>query len=383
MPIHMRRAYLSTIRERYQNAPKRQKKNILDEFCSVCGYSRKYAIRILNGSVEPRTQRPGPKPTYGPDIALHLATLWNAMNRMCSKKMVVALPLWLDFYKEASWEQKELLKKVSASTIDRLLRPVRSPLKKGKSTTSSASMIKSRIPIQLLDAEVTEPGFVEADTVSHCGDSAIGPFMSSLTITDLFSGWTENRAVWTKTAEGITAQVAKIEEVLPFMLTGFACDSGSEFINETLENHLKHRLRPVRFVRRRPYKKNDNAHVEQKNWTHVRGLFGYDRLDDPSDVLAMNEIYRAFWNPLWNFFTPVMKLKSKTKIGGKYKKTYDTPKTPYQRLLDHLGLLPHMKKKLRLQFEGKNPFSLKKELDLRLKEFFKSVERRRARPTGS
>ena len=261
MPIHIRRAYLSTIRERYKNAPKRQKKNILDEFCNVCGYSRKYAIRILNGTIEPKTQRPGPKPVYGPDIVLHLVSLWNAMNRMCSKKMVVALPQWLEFYKEANPEQKKKLIQMSASSIDRLLKPTRNPLKKGKSTTSGASMIKSRIPIELLDAEVTEPGFMESDTVSHCGDSAIGPFTSSLTMTDLFSSWTENRAVWTKTAEGITAQVAKIEDDLPFKLWGFACDSGSEFINQTLEDHLKHRLKPVRFVRRRPYKKNDNALV--------------------------------------------------------------------------------------------------------------------------
>lgn len=382
MPIKLRRVYLDTIRERYKNAPKSIKKIILDEFCQVCGYSRKYAIRILNRQIEPRVNRPGPKPKYGPVVTNHLRTLWLAMNRMCSKKMVVAIPLWLEFYKEADSSLKNQLLQMSASTIDRYLKPFKQPFKKGISTTSP-SMIKNRIPIKLLDGDVTEPGFVESDTVAHCGDSASGPFNSSLTVTDLYSGWTENRALGAKTAEQVKTQLEKIEEHLPFMLQGFAADSGSEFINEELEGYLKNRLKPVEFVRRRPYKKNDNAHVEQKNWTHVRELFGYQRFDHPDDVAKMNEIYQAYWNPLWNFFNPVMKLKKKTRVGGRIIKEYDEPKTPMQRLLESPHLPSHQKRKLKEKFSLKNPFYLKEQLDKKLKEFFESVDKRNRKLTGS
>ena len=382
MPIKLRRVYLDTIRERYKNAPKSIKQIILNEFCQVCGYSRKYAIRILNRQIEPRVNRPGPKPKYGPVVVNHLRTLWLAMNKMCSKKMVVAIPLWLEFYKDADKTIKDQLNQMSASTIDRYLKPFKQPLNKGISTTSP-SMIKNRIPIKLLDEEVKEPGFVESDTVAHCGDSASGPFNSSLTVTDLYSAWTENRALGAKTAEQVMIQLKKIEEGLPFMLLGFASDSGSEFINEQLETHLKNRLKPVEFVRRRPYKKNDNAHVEQKNWTHVRELFGYQRFDHPDDIAKMNEIYQAYWNPLWNYFTPVMKLKKKTRIGGRLIKEYDEPKTPMQRLLESPHLPNHQKRALKENFSLKNPFYLKEQLDKKLKEFFESVDKRSSKLTGS
>jgi hypothetical protein len=312
----------------------------------------------------------------------HLRTLWLAMNKMCSKKMVVAIPLWLEFYKDADKTIKDQLNQMSASTIDRYLKPFKQPLNKGISTTSP-SMIKNRIPIKLLDEEVKEPGFVESDTVAHCGDSASGPFNSSLTVTDLYSAWTENRALGAKTAEQVMIQLKKIEEGLPFMLLGFASDSGSEFINEQLETHLKNRLKPVEFVRRRPYKKNDNAHVEQKNWTHVRELFGYQRFDHPDDIAKMNEIYQAYWNPLWNYFTPVMKLKKKTRIGGRLIKEYDEPKTPMQRLLESPHLPNHQKRALKENFSLKNPFYLKEQLDKKLKEFFESVDKRSSKLTGS
>jgi hypothetical protein len=382
MPIKMKRLYLDTIRERYKNAPKVEKTIILNEFCRNCPYSRKYAIRILHAKVEPRLSRPGPKPKYDDEVIEHLKALWEAMNRMCSKKMVVALPLWLNFYRGATASVKEQLVSMSASTIDRRLAVYRRPLRKGLSTTTP-SMVKSRIPIKLLDHEVREPGFIEADTVAHCGDNGGGTFVSSLTMTDLNSGWTENRAVLTKVARGIVDLVGKIERDLPFNLQGFACDSGSEFINEELESFLRHRVPAVEFVRRRPYKKNDNAHVEQKNFTHVRELFGYERFEEASDVVAMNEIYRAYWNPLWNYFTPVMKLVSKTRVGGKLIKKYDRPKTPYQRLLDHPKVSYVTKRKLRQMFETKNPFFLKQALDKKLQEFFKNVERRKIVKTGS
>lgn len=375
MPIGMRRAYLAAIRERYEKSTKKEKGLILSEFCSVCGYTRKYAIRILRGQAEPRVRRPGPKSIYGPNVVHHLRVLWEQMNRMCSKNLKAALPLWLPFYKDIDTETKKLLLKISPATIDRLLRPTRAGLKAKGLSTTQPSMLKNRIPMQLLDGEVDRPGFVEGDTVAHCGDSIEGSYVHSLTVTDLFSGWTENRSMWTKRAEGVLEQLKAIEKALPFDLLGFASDNGSEFLNDEVFSYFRNRKHgKVEFVRRRPYKKNDNAHVEQKNWTHVREIFGYERFDKQDLNILMNEIYRAYWNPLRNYFTPVMKLKKKTRIGGKLKKEYDDPKTPYQRLIDCDKIPLQTKRKLIDEYKLKNPFHLKMELERKLKIFFRLVE---------
>lgn len=378
MPIEMKRAYLEAIKERYSKSTKKQKGQILKEFCEVCGYSRKYAIRILRGRVKAAgLNKPGPKAKYDQVVVHHLSILWESMNKMCSKKMKAAIPLWLPFYKDIDQRSHDLLLRVSASTIDRLLKPYRDPRLRGISTTSP-SFVKHRIPIELLDGEITEPGHMESDTVAHCGDSASGTFVNSLTMTDLLSGWTVNRAIWGKSAENTLDEIKIAEAQLPFKMQGFACDNGTEFLNEALLEYLTEQKKdPVKFVRRRPYKKNDAAHVEQKNFTHVRELFGYDRFDHQGLVTLMNEIYQAFWNPLLNYFTPVMKLTQKTRVGSKTKKKYDQPKTPYQRLLEAGSLTEQQKGRLREAYQGKNPFFLKKELDRRLKIFFGIVEMHR------
>ena len=384
MPIEFKRAYLEEIRFRYKNSKKKAKGKILDEFCGVCDLTRKHAIKILSGSQSPRTHRPGPKSKYQrEDVLKALKELWQLMNQMCSKKMVVAFYDWLPFY-EAKDEVKMLLLQMSASTLDRLLRVHRSPLQRGLSATRP-SLIKNRIPLKLLDGDITMPGYMEADTVAHCGSCLSGDFGNSLTMTDLCSGWTENRAVWTKTADKIVYQMKDVEDRLPFTLIGIATDNGTEFLNEKVFEYFRNRPVAVNMVRRRPYKKNDNAHVEQKNWTHVRQLFGYDRVDDPVLIPLMNEIYRAYWNPLQNFFTPVLKLKSKERIGGRVKKNYDDPRSPYKRLIENTYISENEKSKLKDAFHTKNPIYLKKEMDKKLKEFFKLVDdiKIRNRSTGS
>lgn len=384
MPIELKRAYLEEIRFRYRNSTKKIKGKILDEFCEVCKYTRKHAIKILKGQLTPRLKRSGPKSKYQrEDVLKALRELWELMNQMCSKKMVVAFIDWLPFY-DCKNEVKHLLLQISASTIDRLLRRYRNPLQRGKSSTNP-SLIKNRIPLKLLDGEVNIPGYLEGDTVAHCGNSLSGEFGNSLTFTDLLSGWTENRAIWTKTGEKVVAQLKDIEGRLPFAIIGIATDNGNEFLNEKVIKYLQKRPEPVNMVRRRPYKKNDNAHVEQKNWTHVRQLFGYDRVDDPILIPLMNEIYRAYWNPLMNYFTPVLKLQSKERIGGRVKKKYDKPKTPFKRLLESSYVLEREKSKLKDNYATKNPIFLKKELDKKLKEYFKLVDeiKIRNRSTGS
>lgn len=387
MPIELKRSYLNEIRLRYQNhTKKREKTLILNEFCNVCRYSRKYAIRILQGQVQPRLNKPGPKRKYDEVFTDHLVALWEATGRVCSKKLKYAIPHWLPFYKDATADVNALLLQVSSSTIDRLLKPYRQGKRKGISGTRP-SLIKNKIPLKLLDEEIKYPGFIEADTVAHCGESLSGEFAWTLTMTDLFSGWTENRALWRKTGASVVKQVGRIEKRLPFDLTGFACDNGSEFLNTELHNYLvRNRQIPLNFVRRRPYKKNDNAHVEQKNFTHVRQLIGYDRIDEEHLVGLMNEIYQAYFNPLQNFFIPSMKLVKKERHGSVVRKFYDEPKTPYQRLLDS-GYVPKLqKKKLKEQYRQKDPFFIRRELDKKLKELFDYLDKKRNlryRSTGS
>ena len=196
MTTEMRRTYLETIRSRYRKSTKKQKSQILNEFCAVCGYERKYAMRILWRHVDPRSRRPGPKRIYSHQVIPHLIYFWSAMNRCCSKKMKAALPLWFPFYREPiDPETKRLLLKMSSATIDSRLRDYRErSVLRGLSATRS-SWVKGKIPIKLLDHDIKEPGFLESDTVAHCGNSLSGEFVNSLTVTDLFSGWTENRAM--------------------------------------------------------------------------------------------------------------------------------------------------------------------------------------------
>lgn len=386
MPVEMTRAYLLAIRERYKKSNRKEKSKILTEFCSVCGLHRKHAIRILRENLRLRTKKPGREAIYNDQFVHHLRYLWERMNHMCSKNLVAGIPLWMPFYKDVDVGTKQLLLKVSPATVDRLLKPARSSFGlKGKSTTQP-SLIKHKIPIKLIDPSIDEPGFVECDTVAHCGGDIAGSYAHSLTVTDLCSGWTENRASFTKSAEAVLEQMKDIERSLPFFLLGVASDNGSEFLNDLLLTYLKpEQGRQIDFVRRRPYKKNDNAHVEQKNYTHVRQLFGYERFDTRDLHLLMNEIYKAYWNPLLNYFIPVMKLKKKTRIGGKVIKEYDKPKTPFQRLLESAKVPPATKRKLIESYNLKNPFYLQEELDRKLKIFFRIVEMKKneEKKTGS
>lgn len=376
MSNEVRRQYLEKIKLRYQNSTKRQKVLILDEFCKVCELSRKHAIKILNEQPLKQRPKPGPKPIYGADIEAHIVKLWQAMGRICSKKIVAAIPLWLDYYYGITAEERRLLLKISSATIDRILSKHRDKVSRGLSSTEP-SLIKNKIPLKLLEDSNVPPGFVEADTVAHCGTSLAGEFINTLTVTDICSAWTENRAVWKKESGTILKAISSIEEALPFKVLGFATDNGNEFLNHDLHSYFFDRKNRVEFVRRRPYKKNDNAHVEQKNWTHVRELFGYDRFDTESQIEFMNDIYKRLWNPLWNFFTPVMKLKSKTRVGGKIIKVHDEPTTPYYRLLKSNMLTEEQVTKLQSEFKKLNPFELRKELNEKLKWFFRIAEIRR------
>ena len=378
MPIEVRKQCLIAVRERYKKSTKNEKTLILNEFCKTCGYSsRKHAIRILNGNAEPRTKKPGPKSIYDKAFEYHLVNLWNCMGYMCSKKMKAAFPIWLPKYRDPTYHSKieRKLLRVSVSTIDRLLKKHRTLQKRGVSATKATHLLKNQIPIELFKGDIDRPGFVEGDTVAHCGDTLSGDFANTLTITDINSAWTENRAIWKKEAESVLSKFEEIEADLPFLITNLSTDNGNEFLNHIFVKYCKERIGgPIKFTRKRPYKKNDAAHVEQKNFTHVRQLFGYSRVDEPATVAIMNEIYRAYWSPLMNYFNPVMKIIEKKRIGSNVKKKYDKPKSPYQRLIESEYVSNAIKIRLEKNFKAYNPFDLKRRLDKRINEFFKLVD---------
>jgi len=376
-----RQAYLKAIRARYRRATKKAKVTILDEFCAVCGYHRKYAIRLLNLHGKPKTKRrAGRKPVYAsPEFHTALKRIWFASDQMCSKKLKAALPLWLPFYetryKALSRETQDQLLTISAATIDRLLKRVRvAHGRKGLGGTRPGSLLKNQIPIRTHFWDISQPGFMEADTVAHCGNSLAGDFAWSLTMTDILTTWTENRATWNKGSVGVLAQIQDIDSNLPFQLLGFDCDNGSEFLNYHLVRYFTDHPTVTSFTRSRPYKKNDNAHVEQKNWTHVRQLFGYDRLEDPCLVGMMNDLYANEWSLYQNHFCPSMKLLSKERVNSKYRKKYDSPQTPYHRVMVSNHVTGDAKEKLETRHRRLNPFILKQTIEKKLRVIFQHVK---------
>lgn len=356
------------------------KTQILDRLCEEYGLHRKSITRRLNQVDKLKKGRVGRKPTYSPDTLLPVLTkLWLATDMMCGKRLKPAIPLWLPFY-ESTYEPlpkkiKSQLLSMSPAVIDRLLKSQKLKSRRhGLSGTKPGRLLKNQIEIKTDHWDVTQPGFVEADTVAHCGNSVAGDFVWSVTLTDIFSGWTEIRATWNKGADGVTKQIEDIECNLPFILRGFDCDNGSEFLNWHLIRYLKEREKdPVQITRSRPYRKNDNAHVEQKNWTHVRHLFGYDRFDKPFLVSMMNDLYKNEWSLLVNYFYPSMQLKEKVKINSKYVRKYHKPKTPYQRLMESSHIDKKTKIILEKKFESLNPFELKKTIEDKLKKIFHFV----------
>ena len=286
------------------------------------------------------------------------------------------LPLWLPIYVKEfgrlSLEVVKALHRISPATLDRLLEPTRVKYRgRGRTTTKPCTLLRKQIPIKTHQWDETRPGFLEADTIAHCGETLLGQFVYTIDTVDIATGWTEQRAVWGKGETDVLKQIQHIEDSLPFPLLGFDCDNGGEFLNWHLMKHFHQRDKTVQFTRSRPYHKDDNAHVEQKNWTHVRQWFGYHRLDKPVLVGLMNHLYSQEWRLYHNFFLPSVKLVEKKLVEGKAMKRYDQPKTPYQRVLESPYVSASIKRSLKMQFETLNPFRLRKAIEDKLNTIFK------------
>lgn len=372
--------YLEKIRAKYKKATKREKGVILDDFCEHSGYHKKHAIRLLNQKVTRRKRvlgQRGRRPKYpSEDYLAPLKRIWLATNQLCGKRLKEAMPMWLPHYKSAYETLPEALYqgllRMSASTMDRLLRPCKINISRGLSGTKPGRILKKHIPIKTDQWNETQPGFLEADTVAHCGTTLEGSFAWSLTMTDIYSQWTEMRAVWNKGADGVVEQIKDIEKDLPFDILGFDCDNGSEFLNWHLMRYFapEERKHPVQFTRSRPYHSDDNAHVEQKNWTHVRQLFGYERIGKQNLVALMNDLYKNEVSLMNNYFLPNTKLKEKQRVDAKILKKHEKPKTPYQRLIESKALSTKKKQELTNRYNELNPFELQRKIKFKLNRIF-------------
>jgi len=379
-----KREYFRLIYPRYRAADAQEKSRILDEFCEVCGYNRKYAIAKLNGPAPEREESSSKKKRhrvnlYSQAVIGILYTVWVAAGYICSLRLKAALRLWLPWIRERfrmSQSVEKSLLSISARQIDRRLQYRKRQLRRSiYGRTKPGTLLKHQIPIKTDNWNVKTAGFTEVDLVSHSGSSAAGEFVYSLNQTDILSTWVETRAVLGKSEIAVVNGLDEMRQALPFALTGIDSDNGSEFINDHLLRYC--RKHGIQFTRGRPYKKDDNAHIEQKNWTHVRKLFGWIRYDSQEAIEAINDLYRNELGWFMNLFTPSMKLQRKTRVGSRIRKVYDQPKTPLDRLIGSGEGHPDRITELLQLRESRNPFELAKTIETKLHRIHKLAARSR------
>jgi len=371
--MHSRRELTKIVARRYFGVNKKDKSVILDEFCSNCSYERKYAIKLLKrtflyGPEKARQKRS--KPSRYTYIKPTMKTLWEVCDYPSGTRLHAILPILVECgiaYGEINpnMKQQALLRQVSIATIDRMLQSELRTRRRRINGQTRGGKLKYEIPFAIDSGAIVSPGTLEIDLVVHCGESAMGEFINTLNSTDIVTGWYEAEAIMGKSQRAVDAALEQIEKRLPFPLAGIDSDNGTEFINWNLKRWAQRRR--ITFTRSRPYKKNDNAHIEQKNFTHVRKVIGYMRLDTKEQLEMLNDLYRNELRLYINFFQPSQKLVKKERVGSKIKRTYDVAKTPYQRVVENPDVSATLKRKLKAQYKQLNVFALKRTIDRKLK----------------
>lgn len=392
--MKQRQAVTAVTAQRYRKGRKKDKQQILDEFCETTGYSRGYGRYVLRnhgrevwlagkrrivGDVHKRQQRLRPR-VYDDDVVKTLVKLWELLNYLCGKRLVAIMPELIEKLEQFGELRlpgvtREKLLRISASSVDRLLKPERRKHQlRPRAHTKPGTLLKHQIPIRTF-AEWNEqqPGFAEIDLVAHDGGLALGDFCQTLDLTDVCTGWTETEAVPNKAQVWVFAAIQEVRQRLPFPLLGLDSDNGSEFVNNELLRYCQQER--ITFTRARPYRKNDNCYVEQKNYSVVRQTVGYQRFDTTAELLLLKQLYLTL-RLYTNFFQPTMKLKSKERFGSRVKKTYELPQTPYQRVLASSEVIAADKQKLKRQYKLLNPVALKRELDKVRKKLFALAARK-------
>jgi len=374
---------LKKLRRRYESAGPEHKRKLLDQAQELLNYHRKSAIRALRAPTVERAPRiiTGRPVTYEPSVLLPwLRPIWQATDYACGRRLVAMLPEWIPAYEQ--YERRlpggvrEKLLAASGRTLDRLLEPLRGQGAR-RSLTRPGTLLRHQIPIRGSVWEEGKAGWLEVDTVALCGGSVAGEFVWMLDGVDYATTWVEVRAIWGRGQAGTLAALRDMEVSLPFALLGLDSDNGGEFLNYHVLHWLQKRPRPVFMTRSRPFKKDDNAHVEQKNWTHVRQNFGYERHDNPQVVEPINALAKGAYGQLLNYFHASLKLERKERVQGRLKRVYGPAQTPLARVLASPEVSPQTKRRLAQDKARLNPFALKREVDRSLKTI---ASLRQARP---
>jgi hypothetical protein len=381
-----KREYVQAIYQRYRHARRPEKRRILDEFCQVVGHHRKHAIRVLNGPAPGAARPPKRRATTYPAAAIEaLRVIWAAAGYPWSVRLKALLPLWLPWARRRLRLSRAVERQVlaiSARQMDRRLAPHRRELRKRLyGRTKPGTLLKHHIPLKTDRWDVTTPGFTEIDLVAHCGSLGDGEFVHSLNLTDIHTTWGETAAVLGKSQVAVQAALDELRQALPFRLRGIDSDNGSEFINKHLWDYCQ--AQEIQFTRGRPYKKDDNAHIEQKNWTHVRKLLGYVRYDSPAARAAIHALYRHELRLFHNFFLPSVKLLGKERVGSRVRRRYDTPRTPLERVLACPEINARVAEDLRRQRDRLDPFALARAIDQQLEQIYALANSRHSPPPST
>jgi hypothetical protein len=376
MSQRSKKELVEEIRPRYLKAKKSEKKIMLDELVATTSYHRKYATRLLkHGFPRRSSKKHGLPKVYHGEVVVALEQIWEVCGRICSKRLQPFLPEMVKVLERCGElqlpaETKSLLLQMSSATIDRCLGPARfeHPVR-GLSTTKPGSLLKQAIPVRTFTPwDEDHPGFLEIDLVAHCGQTTEGQYLSTLTCVDLSTGWIECLAVRQRTQQAVFEAIQSMRTDLPFPLLGLDSDNGSEFINDLLYHYCL--SEKITFTRSRPYQKNDQAHVEQKNWSVVRRLVGYDRFENDAEYLLLESIY-ADLRLYTNFFQPVLKLVSKQHVDKKLVKRYDQAATPFQRTLASKDIPLEVKARLTNLYVRLNPVQLRTTIDEKVAKLWK------------
>jgi len=376
MSLKSKHELLEVTQPHYLQANKLEKQKILDEFIAATAYHRKHAIRLLHQTVQKHSKRKRTayKVLYRGEVVQALEQIWEIYGQLCSKRLQPFLPEAIQVLErcqeiELTAETKDRLLHISSASIDRCLRSRRMKSPRGLSTTKPGTLLRQAIAIQTVTPwDEERPGFLEIDLVAHCGDSAAGQFLVTLTCTDICTGWTEISGLLHRSQEAVCEAIQVMRCRLPFPLRGLDSDNGTEFINDLLYRYCQQEQ--LTFTRSRPYKKNDQAHVEQKNWSVVRHTVGHDRWETATELKLLKSIYDDLRLYI-NFFQPSFKLLGKERLGNKIRKLYDVPKTPYQRVLDRADISTEAKARLTRLYGQLNPAELRRQIDLKTAKLWK------------
>jgi len=384
MDMHSKNQYLKELQQRYlMSRSRKERSSILDEYCKNTHQNRKYIISKINSSFSSKPkEKKKRKQIYNGYVKAALAEIWEIFDYPCGQRLAPLLKTEVSRLRQLeeifiSTEVAEKLARISPATIDRKLKHQREVLHlaRKRGGPRPASLLYKKVAIRLTEWDTSELGFLEIDLVIHCGSSTLGLYICSLNTVEISSGWWEAEAIMGKGQDPTFEALKRIRKRTPFEWKGIDSDNGPEFINYHLINYCE--KENLEFTRSRPRKKNDNAYIEQKNWTHVRKVFGYFRYDTDEELILMNSLYENELRLYKNFFSPVMKLVRKERVGGKVKRKYDVPKTPHQRLIESRQISEKEKKKLQILYLSPNPAELKRKIEEKTHRLYQLYEQKK------